>query len=125
MPIDFRNGNHTAEELASDESRAQFEFFYRGLSETLRVAGSVKTLHVWFDGARFHSCDFGITRDTLADLAADCSEHLLGLGHDEPVPVQPRDLWWEFWRRPLQKTYMHYPMRTFRRSNAFCVVRGF
>ena len=114
----------TVEDLATPESLAQFNAFYDGYVNTPRLAGTFKTLHVWYDGAWFRACDFPLVADNLDALVHGCSDALLKLSPDNPLPVQPRAIWWDFWRVPLAKFYMNYRVPTHRRASMFVAVRG-
>lgn len=114
----------TAEDLTSPEGLAAFESFYAGYQDRPRLAGTFKALHVLHSGGFFFSPDFGLASDTLDGLVAECQHVLLALNPDEPMLVQSREAWWEFWRVPLRRFYVAYPMQTHRRKCAFVSVKG-
>jgi len=114
----------TVEDLTSPAGIERFNVFYAGYTSQPRLAGSFKALHIYQDGASFHAVDFAISALTLDDLAAACQSKLLGMNPDAAIPTQPRELWWEFWRRPVKKTFIRFPMRSFRKTTVFATVRG-
>lgn len=114
----------TVEDLTSPEGIARFDEFYRSLTAHPRLAGTVKVFHVWIGGRSFVSCDFPLAALNLDTLVTGCSDALLNLKPDDVVPPQPRDRWWEFWRVPNLKFYMHWNAPTHRRASVMVVVRG-
>jgi hypothetical protein len=118
------NLSNTVADLTSPQGVERFNLFYEGYSKTPRLAGAFKTLHVFQAAGEFYSVDFGLVAKTLEDLGRTCESRLLSISPDSPIPTQPRELWWEFWRRPLVQTAMRFPMRTHRRSSVFLAVRS-
>lgn len=123
MPVNLAD-TATVEDLTSPEGLEAFERFYAGYRQRSRLAGSFKALHVVYRDGRFSSPDFGLESETLEGLVRDCEHSLLALTPDDPLTNQPRAAWWDFWRFPLRKFFVAYPMQTHRRKCAFVSVKG-
>lgn len=118
------NLSNNVQDLTSPQGVERFNLFYDGYLKTPRLAGSLKALHVFQSNGLYCAVDFNLVEKTLENLGRICEAQLLLLAPYEPIPTQPRSLWWEFWRRPLVETSMHFAMRTHRRSSVFLAVRS-